>query len=81
VADIFLSCKKEDRRHAERVANALHARGWSVWWDDGLTPHEANDHGRRALPALWVCRPLRRCVGNTLEQHHLCLNRGNAFGH
>jgi formylglycine-generating enzyme required for sulfatase activity len=43
LADIFISYKKEDSAGAERVAAALRAEGFSVWWDDGLTPKAAWD--------------------------------------
>jgi sulfatase modifying factor 1 len=33
VADIFISYAREDRAHADRIAGALEAEGWSVWWD------------------------------------------------
>jgi hypothetical protein len=31
--DIFLSYDRSDRAIAQRFADALEARGWSVWWD------------------------------------------------
>src|ERR1700734_816772 len=31
--DIFISYAREDRPHAETIAQALVAQGWSVWWD------------------------------------------------
>ena len=43
MADVFISYKREDRAHAERVANALKLEGFSVWWDDRLTPDKAFD--------------------------------------
>ncbi|MBV9497691.1 MAG: TIR domain-containing protein [Acidobacteria bacterium] len=33
MADLFLSYAREDRECAEQLAQALSARGWSVWWD------------------------------------------------
>jgi hypothetical protein len=33
MSDIFLSYASEDRLTAERLADALQVRGWSVWWD------------------------------------------------
>jgi formylglycine-generating enzyme required for sulfatase activity len=43
LADIFISYKKEDYARAERVASALRIEGFSVWWDEALTPREAWD--------------------------------------
>ncbi len=36
MADIFIGYAREDRRHAERLARALEAQGWSVWWDERI---------------------------------------------
>jgi len=33
MADVFISYASEDRDRARSVADALSARGWSVWWD------------------------------------------------
>src|SRR5688572_10758931 len=33
MADIFISYASGDRPFAWRLADALEARGWSVWWD------------------------------------------------
>src|SRR5690349_453097 len=33
MADIFISYASVDRPTARRLAEALEARGWSVWWD------------------------------------------------
>jgi TIR domain len=33
VSDVFLSYASKDRPTAERLAEALQSRGWSVWWD------------------------------------------------
>lgn len=43
MADIFISYKKEDRQLVDRVAAGLQADGFSVWWDDDLTPKAAWD--------------------------------------
>jgi formylglycine-generating enzyme required for sulfatase activity len=43
VADVFISYKKEDRAHAERVAAAFAAADVSVWWDDDIQPRAAWD--------------------------------------
>src|SRR4051794_822933 len=31
--DVFLSYDRTDRATAQTVADALEAKGWSVWWD------------------------------------------------
>lgn len=38
MADVFISYARADRPQAERLASALAERGFSVWWDRGLTP-------------------------------------------
>ena len=43
VADIFLSYKKENRGQAERFAKLFGAQGFSVWWDDDISPRLAWD--------------------------------------
>ena len=36
MADIFLGYARDDRDTAERIASAIEAKGWSVWWDVDL---------------------------------------------
>src|SRR5262249_12354249 len=43
MADVFVSYKKEDQQLADGVVAGLRADGFSVWWDDGLTPKTAWD--------------------------------------
>jgi formylglycine-generating enzyme required for sulfatase activity len=43
MADIFVSYKKEDHAKAERIVAVLRADGYSVWWDDNLTPRNSWD--------------------------------------
>ena len=43
MADVFISYKKEDSTIAEGVVAGLQSEGFSVWWDDSLTPKTAWD--------------------------------------
>lgn len=36
MSEVFISYKREDRPLAEKLAVALQARGWNVWWDHEL---------------------------------------------
>lgn len=40
MADVFLSYRKLDRHHVQRVAAALEAAGLTTWWDDRIDPVE-----------------------------------------
>src|SRR3954449_8704821 len=61
MADIFISYASVDRPFARRLADALRACGWSVWWDYGnlrggqhfhRTIEEAI-HDARVVIAVW----------------------------
>src|SRR5687768_12399686 len=39
VADVFISYARSDQAMARRLAEAVRAAGYSVWWDDELPPH------------------------------------------
>jgi formylglycine-generating enzyme required for sulfatase activity len=43
MADIFLSYAREDLEHARRIAEALEAAGWSVFWDRRIRPGQQFD--------------------------------------
>ncbi len=43
MANVFISYKKEDASWARRIDDALQAEGFSVFWDDSLTPDKAWD--------------------------------------
>jgi len=43
VADVFISYANQDRESAHRLANALLAVGWSVWWDRKIIAGQSFD--------------------------------------
>ncbi|MDH7971461.1 SUMF1/EgtB/PvdO family nonheme iron enzyme [Sphingomonas sp. AR_OL41] len=43
MADVFISYKRENRAAAALFAGALAKEGFSVWWDEQITPREAWD--------------------------------------
>lgn len=61
MADIFLSYTKADRTRAQAVVGALEEAGFSVWWDDRLTPLQTWDKliereiaDAKAVLVLWT---------------------------
>jgi len=43
MADVFISYASKDRERAGKMANALEARGWTVWWDRKLIVGQSYD--------------------------------------
>jgi len=43
MTDVFISYANPDRERAREIANALSARGWSVWWDRNIKAGQAFD--------------------------------------
>lgn len=65
MADVFVSYKTEDRALAESVITLLDVAGFTVWWDQRLTPREAWDDlikqeidAARAVLVLWTLRSI-----------------------
>lgn len=54
MSDIFISYKREDRQHAERIARALTSHGLAVWWDANMLPGE--EYRRRTMEVLRSCK-------------------------
>lgn len=89
--DVFLSYAREDESYAGRMAAALEARGWSVWWDRRLPTGEdfrsfierqLND--ARCIVVLWSGASVRsRFVQDEAEEGlrdgrllPVCIERG-----
>ncbi len=60
MADIFISYANKDREWASRLADALEACGWSVWWDRHIIAGQAFDEaiereleGAKCVVVLW----------------------------
>lgn len=60
MVDIFISYSRHDRSMAKRLAEALEARGWTVWWDTRLRAGQIWDDtiereikAARATVVLW----------------------------
>jgi hypothetical protein len=43
MTDVFISYASEDRERARKLASALEARGWSVWWDHKIIAGQTFD--------------------------------------
>ena len=63
MSDIFISYAREDRPRARMLADALEAKGWSVWWDPRIRSGEAFDRiietalaDARCVVVLWSQR-------------------------
>ncbi len=61
MADVFLSYKKEDRPRVGSIVEAIVAAGFSVWWDDRITPQGEWDEtimreieAAKAVVVLWT---------------------------
>lgn len=60
MTDVFVSYASEDRERAGQLAQALGARGWSVWWDRKIIAGQAFDQAiereletARCVVVLW----------------------------
>jgi adenylate cyclase len=60
MADVFVSYARPDEAHAERIADALRAEGFSVWRDDELPAHrgyadviQERLNSSKAVVVLW----------------------------
>jgi hypothetical protein len=60
VTDVFISYAREDRDRAHKLADALAAFGWSVWWDRKIITGEAFDQAiereletAKSIVVLW----------------------------
>jgi hypothetical protein len=66
MTDIFISYKREDQERARILAEALEAKGWSVWWDPKLRAGEHFDNviekalqEARCVLVLWSARSIQ----------------------
>lgn len=66
MTDLFISYKREDQGTAKILAEALEAKGWSVWWDPRLQAGEHFDNviekalqEARCVVVLWSARSIQ----------------------
>ncbi len=59
--DIFISYSSKDREWVARLANALEAQGYRVWWDPEILPGQHYQdviqkalHGAKSVVAVWT---------------------------
>jgi formylglycine-generating enzyme required for sulfatase activity len=81
MADVFISYKKEDRANAERFVSALQNEGFSVWWDDSLTPKASWDSEierelSQAAAAIVLWTPLSVASDWVRTEAHFAQDRG-----
>lgn len=83
--DLFLSYDSADRAVAQRLADALEALGWSVWWDREIPFGKAFDlvieeqlNAARCVIVLWSKDSVRSRWVKTeaaVAAERECLNR------
>ena len=81
MAGVFISYKKENRVKTERIVAALKNEGFSVWWDDSLTPKASWDSeierelsDASAAVVLWT--PLSVASDWVRTEAHFAQDRG-----
>jgi hypothetical protein len=77
MADVFVSYKREDRTSATLVVDALRNAGYSVWWDEDLTPRTTWDaeierelEASKAVLVLWTERSAAQGTFVRNEAHY-----------
>jgi TolB-like protein len=66
MSDVFISYARSTASHAQAVAEALRALGYSVWWDDELPSHRAYGdvieeqlRSARAVVVIWSAEAVK----------------------